>query len=415
MRAVWDIAFNQLRTQFSERETLMFLVVVPVIMSVFLGAASSGSGPSGQVIDVVRGAPGDELANKYVDMLRAEGKKQVQGQDRYVICDLAKPSEQPEACKLADIQANSGQVAVAKKRLDDGVSAASLNLPANFTADIRAGKNVTLTVDTKGGFSVSQTVQQFAQAVSARLGGAVLAARIVTERAKGDAAFYDNVYNAAESVWAKDPVQIEEQYSTVTGTQAGSGYGQSLPGIGAMFVLMNALTLGEVFIQERKQGTLQRMMVLPLSRAQILAGKLLGQYLVCALAFALMIVVGTVLGVRWGDWLGVIVIVATFTLAVTAMGLAVAAVARTAGQASGARFLLGMILAPLGGAWWTLSIVPAWMRTVGMISPIYWSQDAFTKMIFYGARLPDVLPSVLVLLLFSAVFFAFGIARFRYE
>jgi ABC-type multidrug transport system permease subunit len=55
------------------------------------------------------------------------------------------------------------------------------------------------------------------------------------------------------------------------------------------------------------------------------------------------------------------------------------------------------------------------MRTVGMISPIYWSQDAFTKMIFYGARLPDVLPSALVLLLFSVVFFAFGIAHFRYE
>jgi ABC-2 type transport system permease protein len=318
-------------------------------------------------------------------MLRAEGRKQVQGKDRYVICDLAKPSEQPEACKLADVQAISDQVALARKRLDNGVSVASLSLPASFTADMRAGKNLALTVDAKGGFSVSQTVQQFAQAVSARLGGAVLAARVVTEHAKGDATFYNNVYNAAESVWAKDPVQIEEQYSTVTGTEVGTGYGQSSPGIGAMFVLINALTLGEVFIQERKQGTLQRLMVLPLSRAQILAGKLLGQYLVCVLAFALMIVVGTVLGVRWGDWLGVAVIVVVFTLAATAMGLAVAAVARTAGQASGARFLLGMILAPLGGAWWTLSIVPAWMRTVGMISPIYWSQDAFTKMIFYGA------------------------------
>ncbi len=415
MRAVWDIALNQLRTQFRERGSLMFLIVVPVIMTVFLGAAVGGSAPSGQVIDVLRSDPADDLANKYVDMLRAEGKKQVQGKDRYVICDLAKPSEQPEACKLSGVKATEEQVAPTKKRQDDGVSIASISLPTNFSADIRAGKNATLTVDTKGGFSVSQPVQQFAQAVSARLGGAVLAARIVTERAKGDATFYDNVYSAAQSVWAKDPVQVEEQYSTVTGTQAGTGYGQSSPGIGAMFVLMNALTLGEVFIQERKQGTLQRMLVMPLSRAQILAGKLLGQYLVCLVTFAVIIGVGTELGVQWGDSLGVIVVVVVFTLAVTAMGLAVSTVVRTAGQAAGVRLLLAMILAPLGGAWWTLSIVPAWMRTVGMISPIYWSQDAFTKMIFYGARLPDILPSVLVLLLFAVVFFAFGISRFRYE
>jgi ABC-2 type transport system permease protein len=111
----------------------------------------------------------------------------------------------------------------------------------------------------------------------------------------------------------------------------------------------------------------------------------------------------------------VIVIVLVYTLAVTAMGLALSTIVRTSGQASGLRMLASMTLAPLGGAWWTLSIVPVWMRTIGQISPIYWSQDAFTKMIFYGARLSDVLPSVLVLLMFAVVLFAFGVSRFRYE
>jgi ABC-type multidrug transport system permease subunit len=237
----------------------------------------------------------------------------------------------------------------------------------------------------------------------------------VTDAAKGDAAFYDKVFAAADQVWSSDPVQIEQTSSTTTGTSAGTGMGQSAAGIGAMFVLINGLNTAEVLLTERKRGTLQRLMVLPVSRFQILAGKLLGRYLVGLLSYFLMIGFGAVLGVRWGDWLGVLAIVLTFTLASVAMGLAFSTVVKTTQQASGLGLLGMMTLAPLGGAMWPLTIVPAWMRTVGQISPIYWSQDAFTKMVFYGGTLVDVLPSVLVLLGFVAVFLGLGVLRFRYE
>jgi ABC-type multidrug transport system permease subunit len=416
MRAIWNIALNQVRLQLSERGALITLFVVPVVMMFFLGSAISGTAPAGQTIDVIRSAdPADDLAVDFVALLRADGKKQVQGKDRYIICDLAKPAEQPAACNLSGLKTGD-EAAFSKKRLDDSAITASVSIPPNFSADLRAGKPVSLAIAAQGGFTGEQVIRQEVDAVKARLDGAVLAARVVTDKVPhSDASFSNKVYDAARSIWAKEPVQIDESYSTVTGTMAGTGFGQSAPGIGAMFVMIGALTLGALFIQERKQWTLQRLMVLPVSRAQILAGKLLGQYLVGLLVFAVMIGVGTGLGVRWGDWAGVIVIVLVYTLAVTALGLALAAIIRTSGQGQGLSLLMTMVLAPLGGAWWTLSIVPQWMRTVGQISPIYWSQDAFTKMIFYGARLGDVLPSVGVLLLFSAVFFAFGLSRFRYE
>ena len=129
----------------------------------------------------------------------------------------------------------------------------------------------------------------------------------------------------------------------------------------------------------------------------------------------ILIGAGTVLGVQWGDWLGVIVVVMVYTLAVTALGLALSVLVRSSGQAVGISLLATMILAPLGGAWWPLSLVPAWMRTIGQISPIYWSQQAFSQMIFYGAHLTDVLLPVGILLAFAAVFFGFGVTRFRYE
>jgi ABC-2 type transport system permease protein len=306
--------------------------------------------------------------------------------------------------------------ALTKERVDKGTVRASITIPANFTADLQAGKPVTIGIYTKGDPAAAQEVVQYVQAVNARLGGAVMAARVVTDQAKGDAAFYGRVYTAAESIWDKNPVQVEETYSTLTGTDYGSGYGQSGSGIGAMSVLINALALAQVFFLERQRWTLQRLLMMPLTRAQILAGKLLGQYLLGLVTFGIMLGVGALLGVRWGDPLGVIVIVLVFTLAVTAMALAFSTLVRTSAQATGLGVLIPLILAPLGGAWWPMDITPQAMQTVGkIISPIAWSQDAFNKMVFYGATLTDILPSVLVLLLFTVVFFAFGLSRFRYE
>ncbi len=416
MRAIWDIALSQVRIQLSERGALITMFVVPVVMMFFLGSAISGGVPTGQIIDVIRPAdPADDLAVDFVALLRADGKKQVQGKDRYVICDLAQPAEQPAQCNVSGLD-TVDKAAFSKKRLDDSTIAASVSIPAHFSVDLRAGKPTSLVVAAQGGVVMEQTIRQEVDAVKARLDGAVLAARVVTDKVPHtDASFTSKVYDAARSIWAKEPVQIDQSYSTVTGTMAGTGFGQTAPGIGAMFVMTGALTLGALFIQERKQWTMQRLMVLPVSRAQILAGKLLGQYLVGVLVFAVMIGIGTALGVKWGDWAGVIVTVLVYTLAVTALGLAIATIIRTSGQGQGLALLMTMVLAPLGGAWWPLSIVPEWMRTIGQISPIYWSQDAFTKMIFYGARLGDVLPSIGVLLLLSVVFFAFGVSRFRYE
>jgi hypothetical protein len=36
-------------------------------------------------------------------------------------------------------------------------------------------------------------------------------------------------------------------------------------------------------------------------------------------------------------------------------------------------------------------------------------------MIFYGATLPDLLPSVGMLILYTIIFFGIGLARFRFE
>jgi ABC-2 type transport system permease protein len=226
------------------------------------------------------------------------------------------------------------------------------------------------------------------------------------------------VYTAAETIWASDPVKIDEQTNAVANgaaTSNSNGFGQSAPGMGAMFVLINALGLATLFIEERRAGTLQRLLVLPIPKWTLLAGKLLARYVLCLIVFGVLIGVGSAFGVRWGNWPGVIATMLVYALAATAMALAFSTLVRSQGQAAGIALLLSLTLAPLGGAWWPLDIVPEWMRVVGHISPIAWSQDAFQQLVYYNGTLITVLPQLGVLLLFTVAFFVFGITRFKYE
>jgi ABC-2 type transport system permease protein len=416
MREILIIALNDLRAQFRERGTLITMFVVPVIMTVFLGIAISGaSAPSGPVpIDVIRTNPADPLAIKFVDLLRTEGG------DAFVVCDLADPAKQSKACELDKLTNDTNLRSFAESRLKDTTTLAAVSLPPDFGAKLNAQQSVKIDFIGQGGLNAPQQIQQKVDAVLTRMNGALLAARVVTDRAKpADTqrqSFYDAAYSDAESIWASDPVKFEEQTNSTSAVAASSnGFGQSAPGTGAMFVMINALTLGTLFITERKNQTLQRLLVLPMPRWRILAGKLLGRYMLGLITYAVMITVGTFFKVPWGDWPGVILVVLVYTLAVTALALALATVVKTQQQAAGIALLVSLTLAPLGGAWWPLSIVPPWMQTLGKISPIAWSQAAFNQMIYNGAHLLDILPYVGVLLIFTAVFFVFGVSRFRYE
>ncbi len=56
--------------------------------------------------------------------------------------------------------------------------------------------------------------------------------------------------------------------------------------------------------------------------------------------------------------------------------------------------LLGISLAALGGAWWSLEVVTELMSTVGHISPVAWAMDGYTSLFFengdLGAEDPDL-------------------------
>ena len=99
----------------------------------------------------------------------------------------------------------------------------------------------------------------------------------------------------------------------------------------------------------------------------------------------------------------------------TALALALTTLLKNENQAAGITLFLALTLAPLGGAWWPLDIVPNWMRGIGHLSPVAWVMDGFRSLIFFDGNLGAVIVPILVLLAMTAGFFAFGVARFKFD
>src|SRR5262249_1967924 len=143
---------------------------------------------------------------------------------------------------------------------------------------------------------------------------------------------------------------------TATDETATGGYGQTVPGMATFFVIFSVLGAGMYgLVKERTDGTLPRLAMMPVRRAEIIAGKILTYFLIGMLQFAIVFVVGLFVGVDFGrDLLALLLVIVAYTLCITALSFALAPRMRSEGQVSALTTLLGMMMAALGGAWWPL-------------------------------------------------------------
>jgi ABC-2 type transport system permease protein len=181
-----------------------------------------------------------------------------------------------------------------------------------------------------------------------------------------------------------------------------------------MIVLMMTLIYGGIFLViEKQQGMLRRQMALPLSRRTLLAGKLLGRLTIAALQVVLLLTVARlVFGLSLGSSpLGLLLLTASYALAVACLSILLGAVFATTEQVSMVGWIASMVLAGLGGCWWPSEVMPEWLQMASHVLPTAWAMDGFHALISFGRGLEGVAVPSLVLLGFGAVFGLLG-ARF---
>ena len=157
-----------------------------------------------------------------------------------------------------------------------------------------------------------------------------------------------------------------------------------VPSYLVMFAFFLVLTVGWLFVAERREGTMHRLLVAPIGRSQIVIGKLLPCLAVSLFQGFFILIAGKLLfGMSWGPrpWL-LIPVVLTTSLAAMGLALLVAALARTESQVAIYGTLLVLVLAGLSGSLMgDRSLMPEAMQQLSRITPHAWALDAYRQLL----------------------------------
>jgi ABC-type multidrug transport system permease subunit len=305
---------------------------------------------------------------------------------------------------------------------------ALLEIPAGFGQALASQSPTAVILRSTGDFGPAQAADQAIRAALRQINGAAVAEQVgvavvgeLGEAGPAEAETVSGIYRRALQAWREQPARVDlslsgsEEHPTLAGSLQ-QGLGHSVPGMGTMFVMMTVFGGMSALIEERRQWTLQRLAVMPISRATLIGGKILARFALGVVQFLVIFLVGAALRMNFGvDPLAIVLMAATYTLAVTALSFAIGSRLKNPAQANGVGLLLTLTLAPLGGAWWPIEVTPRFMQIAGHVSPIAWAMEGFTALTYEGARLGDIWVPLTVLLAIALVGFLVAIPRFRYQ
>jgi ABC-2 type transport system permease protein len=191
---------------------------------------------------------------------------------------------------------------------------------------------------------------------------------------------------------------------------------QNVPAYTIFGVFFIVLTLASSFLQEKKDGTFQRILAAPLYKTALLIGKLLPYYLVNLIQIAMMFCIGVVVfGMKLGHLPALVIVSLALAAAANGLGLLVAALGKTEPQVNGLSVLLAITLSALGGMMVPTFIMPNLMKTLSLFTPHAWALAGYHDIIIRGLGTREVLTEVAILMGFASFFFVIALWRFRFD
>ena len=169
-------------------------------------------------------------------------------------------------------------------------------------------------------------------------------------------------------------------------------------------------------VREKERGTVEQLLVAPLSPFQIMLPKVLAMTVVilCATAVALFGVMRPVFGVPIKGSVGLFfVLTALFVFTTAGMGLAAATLARNQAQVGMMTLLVVAPMMLLSGLVAPMEALPAWTRNLMILSPLRYFIEIAHGILLKGAGLSVLWDSVLAMALLGGVLFGFGMWQFR--
>jgi ABC-2 type transport system permease protein len=183
-----------------------------------------------------------------------------------------------------------------------------------------------------------------------------------------------------------------------------------------MSTLLGILLTGAALIREREHGTIEHLLVMPLSAAEIMLAKVWANALVILLAatLSLFVVVRGVLDVPLAGSVPLFLAgLVTYLLSLTAIGILLATVARSMPQFGLLSIPVFLVMYMLSGANTPLDAMPQVLQDLMRASPTTHFVAFSQAVVFRGAGIDIVWPQLLATAGIGAVAFVAALARFR--
>ncbi|MFH0852865.1 MAG: ABC transporter permease [bacterium] len=188
------------------------------------------------------------------------------------------------------------------------------------------------------------------------------------------------------------------------------------PGIMALIVMMSVMTgLAVSISREREAGTLDGLLIAPVSRLAIILGKAFAQTVRGMIQGLIVLLLAIVLfGVHvYGSWLIMIVLLFLGVFAFMGIGILISAIASAQESAMTIMMTLQFPMMFLSGVFFPIQQMPKAMQYISKIIPLTYEATALRKVIVLGAGLSSVWMEVLILFIFGATMLAIAVPTFR--
>ncbi|MFT4011790.1 MAG: ABC transporter permease [Paracoccus sp. (in: a-proteobacteria)] len=280
------------------------------------------------------------------------------------------------------------------RRMDEGLDTFALDIPPDFQRDLLAGKHpeMQLNVD------ATRMTQAFS--------GSGYVQQIVTGEVSE---FLDRYRDDASPV---ADLALRARFNP----ELNGGWFQAVMGISNSVTLLALILAGAALIREREHGTIEHLLVMPVTPLEIMVSKIWSMSLIVLLGtwFSLVVMCGLVLGIPLQGSLTLFLIGTALHLFATAsLGIFLATVAGSMPQFGILMILVLLPLQVLSGAQTPRESMPELVQNIMLLAPNTHYVILSQSILFRGAGLDVVWQPMLWLAAIGMGLFAISLRHFR--
>ena len=376
LAVVSHVARKELRQLLRDRRSLILILVMPILLTFLFGKALE-TGDLRGIPAAVLNEDGSPESNKIVTAMSTYGEIQLQGE----------VASREEAYRL----------------LAQGGIKAAIIIPKGFMSQIEKGQEAQLQLLLDGTDNNSAPIVEG------------VAKRVIQRY---------NAERAIKGLWAQgvrpdrgrrliQPVYVQTEIRYNPGLQY---LGYVMPGvIGLTLQLLTVMLMAISIPRERERGTLDQLLATPITRTELILGKLLPYFGISLLNVATILFVAD----RWfnvpvEEGLPLLLLLcALFVLTSLATGLLISAISRSQFQAVQIAVFYVLPVFMLSGAYAPIEAIPDYIRPVSYLFPLMYFSRAVRAVTLRGGDFLVIWKDTAILAGFVLVFLYWAVLAFH--